>query len=73
MVKGTSLLGLCLPFAFYSSEALDGWARRSRLAGVGIGLGLAGLALAVVLSTTFNFAFEKTEVSGLPWEAVGVR
>lgn len=73
VVKGTSLLGLSLPFAYYASEVLDGWALRGRVAAAGIGAALAALALAVVLSTTFNFAFEKTEVSGLPWQSAGER
>ncbi|MBW1687806.1 MAG: phospholipid carrier-dependent glycosyltransferase, partial [Deltaproteobacteria bacterium] len=28
VLKGTSLLALCLPFAFYASETLDAWLRR---------------------------------------------
>ena len=65
VVKGTSLLGLSLPFSFYASEALSGWLRgrfRAWLAAA-----LLALAFCVALSCTFDLVFEKTEVSGLPW------
>jgi hypothetical protein len=65
VVKGTSLLGLSLPFSFYASEALAGWLRgrwRPWLAAA-----LLALAFCVALSCTFDLVFEKTEVSGLPW------
>ena len=68
VVKGTTLLGLSLPFAFYASEALERWTRSAgRWASV-VWVSLAALAVTVVLSCTFNLAFEKTEVSGLPWQ-----
>jgi 4-amino-4-deoxy-L-arabinose transferase-like glycosyltransferase len=70
VVKGTSLLSLSLPFAIYASETLADWMRLSRKAATGIGAALAALAVCVVLGSTFNLAFEKTEVSGLPWTAV---
>jgi len=65
VVKGTSLLGLCLPYAFYASETLAGWLR-GRFARPVAGLLLA-LAVCVALSGTFDLVFTKTEVSGLPW------
>lgn len=65
VVKGTSLLGLCLPFSFYASETLAAWLR-GRHRGWLIAALLA-LAFCVALSCTFDFVFEKTEVSGLPW------
>ncbi len=65
VVKGTSLLGLSLPFSFYASESLAGWLRgRFRLQ---IAAALFALAVCVALSCTFDLVFEKTEVSGLPW------
>ena len=65
VVKGTSLLGLSLPFSFYASESLAGWLRgRFRLQ---VAAALLALAVCVVLSCTFDLVFEKTEVSGLPW------
>jgi 4-amino-4-deoxy-L-arabinose transferase-like glycosyltransferase len=71
VVKGTSLLGLSLPFAFYASEALERWTRPGRRSAAFVWPFLAALAVAVALSCTFNFAFEKTEVSGLQWQVPG--
>jgi hypothetical protein len=68
VLKGTSLLGLSLPFAFYASESLAGWLRgRLRPAVAGL---LVALAVCVALSCTFGLVFEKTEVPGLPWSPV---
>jgi hypothetical protein len=67
VVKGTSLLGLSLPYAFYASETLAGWLR-GRF-GRWIAAALGALAVCVVLSCTFGLVFTKTEVSGLPWPA----
>jgi len=65
VVKGTSLLGLSLPFSFYASESLANWLR-GRF-GPWLMAGLLALAVCVGLSCTFDLVFEKTEVSGLPW------
>ncbi len=65
VVKGTSLLGLSLPFSFYASETLARWLR-GRF-GRWIGFALVALAVCVALSCTFGLMFTKTEVSGLPW------
>jgi 4-amino-4-deoxy-L-arabinose transferase-like glycosyltransferase len=67
VLKGTALLGLSLPYAYYTSERLLAWARRGRLAALGVGTCLAALALCVVLSCTFNGVFEREQVSGLQW------
>jgi len=67
VLKGSSLLGLSLPFAYYASDALDRWTETGRRSAALVWAALAGLALAVILSSTFNLAFEKTEVSGLQW------
>lgn len=68
VLKGTTLLGLCLPYAFYASEGLLCWARRGRAFSIGIGIALAALAACVTVSGTFNGLFERTEVSGLEWQ-----
>jgi hypothetical protein len=68
VVKGTSLLGLSLPFAYYASDVLDRWAATGRRSAAGVWVVLASLAVTVVLSSSFNLAFEKTEVSGLQWQ-----
>ena len=70
VVKGTSLLALSLPFAFYASEVLAGWTRGRNPGAALCWLGLAALVVAATLSSTFDLAFEKTQISGLPWEAV---
>ncbi len=67
VVKGTSLLGLSLPFAYYASDALTRWTgRRGPLSWLCWGV-LAALAAAALASSTFNGVFEKTEISGLSW------
>jgi hypothetical protein len=73
VVKGTSLLGLSLPFAYYASDALDRWTRRGGTAAAVTWAGLASLAAAVVLSCTFNLAFDKAEVPGLEWRVLEVQ
>jgi 4-amino-4-deoxy-L-arabinose transferase-like glycosyltransferase len=55
VIKGTTLLGLCLPYAFYASEGA-------------IGTTLLALAVCVTISCTFDGLFERTEVPGLRWE-----
>jgi hypothetical protein len=68
VIKGTSLLGLSLPFAYYASDALERWTGDGRRSAPFVWMILAGLAVMVILSSTFNLAFEKTEVSGLQWQ-----
>ena len=68
-VKGTSLLGLSLPFAFYASEVLERWTRDRTPRAVLCWLLLAALAIAASLSSTFDLLFEKSEISGLLWRA----
>jgi hypothetical protein len=67
VVKGTSLLGLSLPFAYYASGVLDRWTRGGGRSAAIVWILLAALAVSAVLSCTFNLAFDKTEVSGLQW------
>jgi 4-amino-4-deoxy-L-arabinose transferase-like glycosyltransferase len=68
VIKGTTLLGLCLPYAFYASEGLADWARRGRAAAAAIAATLVALAVCVTISCTFDGLFERTEVPGLRWE-----
>lgn len=70
VLKGTSLLGLSLPYAYYASDSLLRWARGGRAAALGIGTALATLALCVTISCTFAGLFERNEVSGLKWKTV---
>jgi hypothetical protein len=68
-VKGTSLLGLCLPYAYYASDALERWLRRPGPTRLLVGSGLAALALAATLVGTFDLVVPKTENAGLDWQA----
>lgn len=67
VIKGTSLLSLCLPFAFYASGVLADWSRGR--GGAFVWAALGALAVCVVLGCTFGLLFERTEVPGLPWRA----
>ena len=67
VVKGTSLLGLSLPFAYYASEVLDRWTRRGGAASWACWLLLGSLAVAATASSTFDGVFHKQEIPGLPW------
>jgi hypothetical protein len=66
VVKGTSLLGLSLPYAYYASEELCRWARGHR-ARVLVATGLAGLAVCVAAGTTFDGLFPRPALPGLEW------
>jgi len=70
VLKGTSLLSLSLPFAVFASEVLADWIARGRSLAPALLATLAALAVLVVVGSTFDLAFEKGEVSGLPWERV---
>jgi len=71
VLKGTSLLALSLPFAFYASETLDAWLRRRGVWAWAIGFVLAALVACVTASCSFDLLFQKLEVSGLPWQPSG--
>jgi len=66
VVKGTSLLALSLPYAFYTSDELCRFAR-SRPARIAVGAWLAALAVCVAAGTTFDVLFGRPDVSGLVW------
>ena len=73
VLKGTTLLGLCLPFGVYASETLCRWGRRHRAVAVGLGAVGVALVVCVTLSCTFQGWFERTEVSGMHWKEAEVR
>ncbi len=54
VVKGTSLLGIAVPFAYYASEGLERWARGPRP--VAVALWVALLALACCVTAGFTMA-----------------
>jgi len=70
VLKGTSLLGLCVPYATYASESLCRWSRRGRGAAAALGLLLGLLALCVLAGGTFQGVFVRSEYPGIPWQAV---
>jgi hypothetical protein len=69
VIKGTTLLGLSLPFAVYASEGLDRLLRRGAGTARAAGGVLLLLALCVACATHFGWPFAKAEVPGLSWEA----
>jgi hypothetical protein len=70
VLKGSFLLGLSVPFAYYASEVLADWTRNRGLRSA-IVLGCLGL-LAVLVMTTFTYGFplEKHEMPGVRWTPV---
>ncbi len=71
-LKSGYLLGLSLPFAFYASEGLGSWIRRtSQIGGMLVGMVLIALALGVLLTFSTDLVFEKVDGPGLPWRSVG--
>jgi hypothetical protein len=65
VLKGSTLLGLSLPYAYYASETLSGWTARRGPVAWAVWLGLGALAVSVALGCTYNGLFEGLEVSGL--------
>ncbi len=67
-LKGSYLLGLSVPFAYYASEVLIGWGGRAGALGRGVWVILALLLLLVVVTFTFGPIFMKVDGAGLPWQ-----
>jgi hypothetical protein len=65
-VKGTALLGISLPYAFYASGELCRWAR-GRGARALLAAWLVALAGCVAAGTAFDGLFGRPELSGLEW------
>lgn len=57
VLKGSFLLGLCVPFSFYASEALDGWIGRGGPLSRAIGAALIVLLACIALSFTHAEVF----------------
>jgi hypothetical protein len=70
VLKGTSLLGLCVPGAVYASESLCRWARWGPSLALVLGTALVALALCVVAGGTFQGLFVRTENPGIHWQPV---
>jgi hypothetical protein len=73
-VKGSYLLGLCVPFGFYASEALAGWTRGGGARGIATWAGLGALAVSIAAVFSFGdhfWSFEHLEYPGMKWTAPG--
>ncbi|UCE86472.1 MAG: glycosyltransferase family 39 protein [Deltaproteobacteria bacterium] len=70
-LKGTYLLGLCVPFAFYASEVLADWTRGRGVRAAALWLALGLLAASVTLGFSYGLVFDKREAPGLVWQATG--
>ena len=55
--KAGFLLGLSVPFAYYTSEVLDDWSRRSTWTGRAVWTVLALLAVAIAITFFYSDAF----------------
>jgi hypothetical protein len=76
VVKGSYLLGLSVPFAFYASEPLERWGAGRGARAVLVWGALGALALAVTAVFTFGdhfWSFEHLEYPGMRWTASGSR
>jgi hypothetical protein len=74
VVKGSYLLGLSVPFAFYASEALSAWTEGRGVRAIVTWGALGALAAAVVAVFTFGdhfWSFEHLEYPGMRWTAPG--
>ncbi len=69
-LKGSYLLGLSIPFAFYTSEVLASWSNGRRALSFVVWGILAALLLAVVVTFTIGPVFTKLDGPGLPWQSV---
>jgi hypothetical protein len=73
VLKGSSLLGLCVPYGFYASETLCAWMRRGRAQAAVLGIALALLALCVLAGGAFDVLWIRSEHPGIPWTPVTPR
>lgn len=69
VLKGSFLLGLGIPFAWYASEVLARWADpgRGRLRAVAVRIWFVTLVLAVSVAFSFGVFFRRNEPPGIDW------
>jgi hypothetical protein len=67
VLKGSFLLGLSVPFAYYASEVLADWTRGRALRSVAVSCCLGLLAVLVMVTFTYGLTFEKHELPGVQW------
>jgi hypothetical protein len=68
VLKGSFLLGLSVPFAFYASEVLVRWRRASKAGAVLVACVLAALFVGVAATFTQGVIFEKWDKPGFQWK-----
>jgi len=70
-VKGSFLLGLSVPYAFYASETLERWMRAGawRARALAAALGILSAASAVTFS--YHAVFSKVDPPGVEWRRAG--
>lgn len=66
-LKGSFLLGLAVPFAWYASEVLADWTRPGRWSAAPVWIGLLALAVATVAVYWHGMLFWKLDDPGLQW------
>lgn len=66
--KGSYLLGLAVPFAYYASETLSRWSRAPRLTARAVGVALAMLFGLVTVTFTQGPVVWKWDTPGFVWE-----
>jgi hypothetical protein len=67
VLKGSFLLGLCVPFSFYASEVLADWTRDSGWRSKSVLTSMGLLAIVVSLTFSYGVVLEKNELPGIPW------
>lgn len=68
-LKASYLMGLSLPFAWWSSQEIARWLSRPGILRWTMALWLATLGIAVTLTFTTGLIFEKIDRPGLPWQS----
>jgi len=70
-LKGSYMLGIAVPFAWYASEVLAAWIRPvNRIRAVAVSACLAALVVGSALTFTVNLVFVKREGPGFVWPKV---
>jgi hypothetical protein len=69
-LKASYLLGLSVPFAYYTSEGLDRWMRRSPVLRLGILVVLAALFVLSALVFSYGLLFTKPRFAGVDWRQI---
>ncbi len=70
VLKGSFLLGLSVPFAFYASEVLADWTRGRNLRSACVLVCLSLLAVLSIGAFTYGIVFSKLEIPGVHWQSM---